>query len=173
MPKRRRLKVSLSAPLMILPLIGIAGFQGYWMRRLYAEEGVQLARETDIAFRDVIDKLQMQHIGSDSFFIKHDLPPNLFLFNMLDSRRTRYADSANPLLPSAAKRNLTISIEEFDDSGSNRARVQGRMLSEDGGMQHTIRYFNSRKGAEPPLSVRQIDSAYQLELAKSHITIPF
>ena len=99
MPKRLRIVLPLAAPLMILAIAGIASFQVYWMRKLYGEEWTQLRRETDIAFRDVVYKLQMQHFSKDTFFTKHDLPPNLFLFNMLDSLRTRFADSFDPGSP--------------------------------------------------------------------------
>lgn len=163
----------LSAPLMILAIIGIASFQGYWMRKLYGQEWMQLRKETDIAFRDVVYKLQMQHFRKDTFFMKHDLPPNLFLFNLLDSMRTRFVDSLDPGPVRGAKRNLTISIQAFDARDSVGPRVVDSLFSADSGAPHVMRYFNSRKDAEPPLSVAQIDSAYRIELLKSHISIPF
>ena len=171
MPKRFRIVFPLSAPLMILAIAGIASFQAYWTRKLYGEEWSQLRKETDIAFRDVVYKLQMQHFSKDTFFTKHDLPPNLFLFNMLDS--LRFIDSFVPGTASGAKRNLTISIQTFDARDTVGPGVQDRLFSTDSGMPHVMRYFNSRKGSESPLSVAQIDSAYKIELLKSHITIPF
>jgi two-component system, OmpR family, phosphate regulon sensor histidine kinase PhoR len=156
----------LSAPLMILAIVGIASFQVYWMRKLYGEEWTQLRRETDIAFRDVVYKLQMQHFSKDTFFTKHNLPPNLFLFNKLDS--LRLADSSDAGPASEAKRKLTISIQEFDARDSGGAHIQGRLVSGDSGGRLLL-----RDGAEPPLSVAQIDSAYRIELLKSHISIPF
>jgi two-component system phosphate regulon sensor histidine kinase PhoR len=173
MGKRRRIAFPPSAPLMILAIVGLASFQIYWMRTLYAKERAELKKETDIAFRDAVYKLQMQYFQKDSLFIKHDLPPNLFLFNLVDSLRSRFADSfgqAHTFL----KRNLTFSVQEFDDD-SVGARVQGRIFSLDSGAPHVLRYFNSRKGKdfEPPLSLKQIDSAYRVELTKSHITVPF
>ena len=158
---------------MILAIAGIASFQAYWTRKLYGEEWTQLRKETDVAFRDVVYKLQMQHFSKDTFFTKHDLPPNLYLFNMLDSMRTRFIDSFDPGTASGAKRNLTISIQTFDARDSVGPGVQDRLFSTDSGVPHVMRYFNSRKDSEFPLSVAQIDSAYKIELLKSHITIPF
>jgi two-component system phosphate regulon sensor histidine kinase PhoR len=163
----------LSAPLMILAFVGIASFQVYWTRKLYGDEWTQLRKETDIAFRDVVYKLQMQHFSKDTFFTKHDLPPNLFLFNLLDSMRTRFVDSFGPGSLPGAERNLTISIQTFEGRDSVGPGVQDRFFRADSGAPHVMRYFNSRKDSEPPLSVAQIDSAYTIELLKSHITIPF
>jgi two-component system phosphate regulon sensor histidine kinase PhoR len=173
MAKRFRIVLPLAAPLMILAIVGIASFQAYWMRKLYSQEWAELRKETDLAFRDVVYKLQMQHFSKDTFFTKHNLPPNLFLFNMLDSMRTRLVDSFDPGPASGGKRSLTVSIQTFDDRDSSGARVQDRLFSTDSGAPHVMRYFNSRKDSEPPLSVAQIDSAYKIELLKSHITIPF
>ncbi len=173
MAKRIRRTIQLSAPLMILAIVGIASFQAYWTRNLYAQEWSELRKETDLAFRDAVYKLQMQHFGKDTLFMKHDLPPNLFLFNMLDSIRTRFVDSFDPGPTSGGKRNLTISIQAFDDRDSVGPRVQDRLFSTGAGAPHVMRYFNSRKDSEPPLSVAQIDSAYKIELAKSHINVPF
>ena len=78
---------------MILAIVGIASFQAYWMRNLYVQEWAELRKETDIAFRDAVYKLQMQQFRKDTLFTKHDLPPNLFVFNLLDSVRTRFIDS--------------------------------------------------------------------------------
>jgi two-component system phosphate regulon sensor histidine kinase PhoR len=158
---------------MILAIVGIASFQAYWMRNLYVQEWAELRKETDIAFRDAVYKLQMQQFRKDTLFTKHDLPPNLFVFNLLDSVRTRFIDSFGSRPPFGDKRNLTVSIEAIDVRDTAGGRMQGRFTSGDSGVPHVMRYFNSRMGSEPPLSVAQIDSAYKRELAKSHITVPF
>jgi two-component system phosphate regulon sensor histidine kinase PhoR len=173
MAKRIRRTIRLSAPLMIVAVVGIAGFQAYWMRNLYAQEWAELRRETDVAFRDAVYKLQMQQFRKDAFFSKHDLPPNLFMLNMLDSMRSRFVDSFDRGPSPGEKRNLTISIDAFDIQDTVGERTQGRFTSGDSGMPHVMKYFNSRIGSEPPLSVEQIDSAYKIELAKSHLTVPF
>jgi two-component system phosphate regulon sensor histidine kinase PhoR len=128
------------------------------MRNLYGIEWADLRKETDIAFRDVVYKLQMQHLRDDSLFIKQGLPPNLFLFNLMDSLRTRFIDSLGPgPLPGDSPR-LTISIREFSTLDSAGHHAQARFIS---------------NGSALPLSAAQIDSAYHIELAKSHITVPF
>jgi two-component system phosphate regulon sensor histidine kinase PhoR len=158
MPKRFRIAIPLAVPLMIVAIVSIAGFQVYWMRVLYSQEWADLKKETDIDFRDVVYKLQMQNLKHDTFFLKHDLPPNLFLFNLMDSMRTRWVDSLHPGSPFGDKHKLAISIQEFDERDSAGQHIKGRVLE---------------RGSEPPLSAAQIDSAYRIELAKNHITVPF
>jgi two-component system phosphate regulon sensor histidine kinase PhoR len=176
----KRDKLRLSAFLMILAIIGIAAFQGYWIRKLYSEGWADLKKETDIAFRDVVYKLQMQHFRNDSLFLKHDLPPNLFLFNLLDSMRSKFIDSGTgSVFPPG--QNMTISIEtHFNHDSSGRdsllrrfTSIQGPILSTDSLTPRMLRYYSSGGAPESPLSVGQIDSAYKKELLKSHITVPF
>jgi two-component system, OmpR family, phosphate regulon sensor histidine kinase PhoR len=176
MAKRIRRTIRLSAPLMILAIVGIASFQVYWMRKLYAQEWAELRKETDLAFRDAVYKLQMQHFRKDSLFQNHDLPPDLFLFNVLDSMRVRFVDSPDPGRPSGDKRKRMITIEAVDLRDTVGSRVQNQVppfLSRDSGAPRQMRYFRSRIGPESPFSVGQIDSAYKIELAKSHINVPF
>ncbi|HLX65935.1 MAG TPA: HAMP domain-containing sensor histidine kinase, partial [Puia sp.] len=156
MPKRTRLALPLAVPLMIVTIVSIAGFQLYWMRMLYAQEWAELKKETDIDFRVVVYKLQMQNLQNDSLFFRHDLPRNLFLFNVVDSLRTRFVDSFDPG-PGPGNR-LAISIREFNTRDSAGRDVRARIVSNE---------------PESPLSTARIDSAYRLELAKSHITVPF
>ena len=176
MAKRIRRTIQLSAPLMILAIVGIASFQVYWMRKLYSQEWAELRKETDIAFRDVVYKLQMQHFSKDTFFTKHNLPPDLFLFNVLDSMRVRFVDSPDPGRPTGDKRKRMITIEAVDLRDTVGSRVQDQVppiFSRDSGAPREMRYFRSRIGPESPFSIVQIDSAYKIELAKSHINVPF
>jgi two-component system phosphate regulon sensor histidine kinase PhoR len=170
---RFRYAIPLSLPLMIAAIIGIGVFQAYWMRKLYSQERMELSKEVDVAFQDVVYKLQLDQIRKDTFFTKHDLPPNIFLFNLLDSLRTKFADSLRPGHLFGHDRGMAISIQTIDHRDTTAIRVQDTVVSADSGAPHILRYFNSRSGSEPPLSVGQIDSAYRKELFKNHITIPF
>jgi two-component system phosphate regulon sensor histidine kinase PhoR len=158
---------------MILAIIGIAGFQTYWMKNLYRQEWQELKKETDVAFRDVVYTLQIEHFRHDTLFRKHDLPPNLFLFNLLDSMRTRFADSLHPGSLFGPNHGVAISIQTIDHRDTTAYRIQDTVLSADSGAPHLLKYFSSRAGADVSLSVEQIDSAYRKELAKNHISVPF
>jgi len=181
MPKVKRDKLRLSALLMILAIIGIAAFQGYWIRKLYSEGWADLKKETDIAFRDVVYKLQMQHFLKDSLFLKHDLPPNLFLFNVLDSIRDKFLDSTVTGSALPPGQHMTISIEtDFNHDSSGRdgvkrrfTSIQGPVLPMDSLTPRMLKYYSAGDVLESPLSIGQIDSAYRKELLKNHITVPF
>src|SRR5689334_21399552 len=87
----------LSKTLMISTIILIAAFQCYWITRLYKDERTNLMKETDVIFRDVVYKLQLQRFKSDTTFAKvfsKNGPDNLFAFNVLDSVREKIVDSA-------------------------------------------------------------------------------
>jgi two-component system phosphate regulon sensor histidine kinase PhoR len=166
---------------MILAIIGIAGFQAYWMRNLYRQEWAELKKETDLSFRDAVYKLQMQRLRSDTLFTKHHLPPNIFLFNLMDSIRTRFVDSFAPSAPLLHDRNVRVSFQVINNPDSldkmrpedTRIQIQDQSINGDSGVTHLLKIYNSRTGSEPPLSIGKIDSAYRLELAKNRITVPF
>lgn len=170
---RFRYAVPLSLPLMIAAIIGIGIFQAYWMSKLYSQERTELSKEVDVAFRDVVYKLQLEQIRNDTFFAKHDLPPNIFLFNLLDSMRTLFTDSLHPGGEFAHQRGMAISIQTIDHRDTTAIRVQDTVVSADSGAPHILKYFHSGPGPEPLLSADKIDSAFRKELAKNHIPINF
>ena len=53
-------KLKISRLMMIVTILLVAGFQGYWITRLYNDEWHNLQRESDFIFRDVVYKLQLQ-----------------------------------------------------------------------------------------------------------------
>jgi two-component system, OmpR family, phosphate regulon sensor histidine kinase PhoR len=173
MAKRFRIGLPLSAPLMILAIVGIASFQVYWMRKLYVEEWTQLKKETDIAFRDVVYKLQMQRFRGDTAFLKHDLPPSLFALDLMDSMRKRFVDSAGLIPPFPDNHTVTFTFQTDDNRDSVGTRIQGRMITGDSSVTHLVKVYSTRHSSGSPLSVKQIDSAYRAELMKTHITVPF
>src|SRR4051794_18702549 len=105
----------LSVILMLFAIIGIAVFQGYWFKNLYSLEWNELKRETDISFRDVLYKLQIQQFRKDSSFPGHGLPENLFVFNVLDSLKNKIAASMPPP-PAGSKMTIAIRTDIHQDS---------------------------------------------------------
>lgn len=172
----------LAALLMIITIVGIAAFQGYWIRKLYVEEWSTLKRETDVAFRDVVYQMQMQRFRKDSglFQIKSiDIkgePNNLFMFHVLDSVRTVLRDSTRPgTLPHPPGRRdkrvaITLDIRhdtfhtEYPNSPPHDAGANQPFV---------IRYLSNKDSAGPPLSTGEIDSAYRQALLKAGITVPY
>ncbi|HEY6901810.1 MAG TPA: histidine kinase dimerization/phospho-acceptor domain-containing protein, partial [Puia sp.] len=68
--KRYTRKIRESAILMIIAIIGIAAFQCYWFKNLYNEEWRTLKRETDLSFKNVLFKLQVDRLKKEVQFSK-------------------------------------------------------------------------------------------------------
>jgi two-component system, OmpR family, phosphate regulon sensor histidine kinase PhoR len=142
-------KLRLSAILMVLAIIGIAAFQGYWIHKLYKEEWTNLRKETDITFQDVIFKLQMQHLGKDSGFINRHLPKL-------------------PGLPAGKDSQVRMFSIAFDDKNS---KLPADFFNES--LPSTFHYMSNSDTSAAPLSTGRIDSLYRQEMRKSQINIPF
>jgi len=168
---------------MVMTILLVAAFQGYWIRKLYVEEWNTLKKETDIAFRDVVYDLQMQRFRKDTALFedlhgpKKKLTGNFFMMGGLDSFKYRLADSSMDQLPHTDKRQLSISIQT-----DLRHDTSFPPPGVDGGLPHggsdavyplIIRYLSGRDSASPPLSIGKIDSAYKKELLKNNITVAY
>jgi two-component system phosphate regulon sensor histidine kinase PhoR len=170
----------LAGLLMVMTIVGVAAFQGYWIRKLYVEEWNTLKKETDVAFRDVVYQLQVQrfHHGNPALsrnmiFVDKKAGDDLFMFNVLDSAKNALKDSARRMGLRPGKREFAISV---------RAEIHRDSLpppivtsSDDPGLNipTIIRYLSSTDSASPPLSIGQIDSAYKKALQKAGITVPY
>src|ERR1700709_616279 len=95
---------------MISTIVLIAAFQFYWINRLYKDEWQNLKKETDVLFRDVTYKLQLQRFRSDTTIFKKDIPDNLFLLDVMDSVKDKFIDSAIHDHVEGKNRQVLISI---------------------------------------------------------------
>lgn len=148
---------------MLFAIVGIAVFQGYWFKNLYSLEWNELKRETDISFRDVLYKLQIQQFRKDSSFSGHSLPENLFVFNVLDSLKNKISASM-PSPPAGSHMTIAIRTDIRHDSPSGDSG---------GAPQAFLKFFRTGDTVNSPLSIGQIDSAYKRELQKSKIDVHY
>jgi len=65
-------KLRASAILMIIAIIGITGFQGYWLKNNYDREKQSLELKTKVAFRQTILNLQASKLKLDKFTVRID-----------------------------------------------------------------------------------------------------
>ena len=173
----------LAAVLMVATIIGVAAFQGYWIRKLYVEEWTTLKKETDLAFRDVVYQLQLQRFHkhaavlfkdgksfSETETVEQIGGDNLFMVNMLDSMKTVLADTVH------GKRHIAVSVKADlrRDSVMPLPGFAGLIAHEPGGaLPMIIRYLSSADSSGPPLSIGEMDSAYKRALLKAGITVPY
>ncbi len=175
----------LAAVLMVMTIVGVAAFQGYWMRKLYVEEWSTLKKEADIAFRDVVYELQIHRFkkGHGNFKDPRILkdtramdgePNNLFMINVLDSVKTVLLDSAARLLPGDQKRKISITLQADVHHDSLPQGFDAKLFHGAGAdLPLIIRYLSNKDSAGSPLSIAEIDSAYRKALLKAGITLPY
>lgn len=180
-------RLTVSKILITATIVLIAAFQWYYLNKLYREEKDSLKKETDVAFRDVIYKLQLQRFRRDTVLFKKDsLHDNLFLFDVMDSVKgviTQSSASTRPgklpkgkIMISVETRKLQDSLPVNDDSIIKRMQTmqENMALPAAGRAGHVIKYFVSGNASvNEPLRVREIDSAYGKELLKSAINVPY
>jgi two-component system, OmpR family, phosphate regulon sensor histidine kinase PhoR len=72
-------KLQIARLLMLAAIVLIAGFQVYWLHKLYSEEASGFKKTTDVVFRETMYKVQAQRLNRDSFFYKYIPEQNSFM----------------------------------------------------------------------------------------------
>lgn len=72
-------KIQIARFLMVVAFVLIAGFQIYWLQKLYVEEASGFKKTTDVVFRETMYKVQAQRLKRDSFFYKYIPEQNNFM----------------------------------------------------------------------------------------------
>ena len=163
---------------MMSTIVLIAAFQFYWITRLYNTEWQNLQKETDVVFRDVVYKLQLQRFRNDTAFFKKGIPDNLFVLDVMDSVRETVVDSVTKQHMMGRERKVMISInkphgsvdEDMIRYNMDSFNLPAPPLDE---TPRIVRFFSNNKTLNDTLSLSAIDSAYKKELFKNNITLPF
>ncbi len=75
-------KLRIAQSMMIGTIVLIAAFQAYWLLKLYNDEWEGLKKETDVVFREVVYKLQVERFKKDTLtfrrFGRNSIDENLF-----------------------------------------------------------------------------------------------
>ncbi len=178
-------RLALSRVLMISTIVLIAGFQVYWIKKLYREEWDGLKKETDVAFRDVMYKLQVSRFRNDTTFFGSHLPDNLFLFDLIDSVKGNIGSGpVHKTVKLNGGGQFTVSVEAnvrhdtlhtIKDSFIRHINtLQSNLQLPGGDTEKVIKYYSGNPVAiNKPLNIKQIDSAYKKELANAGITVPY
>ncbi|MBS1661449.1 MAG: HAMP domain-containing histidine kinase [Bacteroidetes bacterium] len=159
----------LSAVLMLIAIIGIATFQCYWLKNQFSEEWMALKRETDLSFKDVVYRLQVQRFQRDILLSR----PMDTIVNL---------GALAPLPHPEARQHLSISVTTTmrQDSGqrfvtrSDSPQKIGFVKDiffafSDSAHPFKLRYSNDSTPFPTP---EGLDSLYGKELTKNKIFIP-
>lgn len=168
-------KKILSKGLIIVTIILIAAFQCYWINRLYKQEMVGLSRETDVLFRDVVYKLQLQRFKEDTVLFKKGAPDNLFAFDVITGIRQMINDTLHSISDKrhdSPRKRIMISLHT--KKLANSLDVDSFTMATAPGDPYTmLRYTSGTKTINDSLPLRQIDSAYKVELRKNKIYVGY
>ncbi len=117
MLKSRISKLQIARFLMIAAIILIAGFQVYWLHKLYSEEASGFKKTTDVVFRETMYKVQAQRLNRDSFFYKYIPEQNSFMGDvaeLVNSKIPRISFSTNTN-EQGAEMSFSTNIDSSED----------------------------------------------------------
>ncbi|MEP7317309.1 MAG: HAMP domain-containing sensor histidine kinase [Panacibacter sp.] len=172
-------KLRLSKALMTGTILLIVAFQCYWINRLYNDEWLGLKKQSDVIFRDVVYKLQLQRFRNDTGFFDKSIPDNLFVLDVIDSVKEKMIDSAMKHTDERGRQvNISVISGIHHDSMNETYMTTERTIDSipmpsalNGGPPRLIKYFSSNKVIRDTLPLAKIDSAYKAELLKNGITL--
>jgi two-component system, OmpR family, phosphate regulon sensor histidine kinase PhoR len=78
-------KLGTARVLMAATILLIAGFQVYWIKKLYHEEDNNFRKTADVIFRDAMYKLQAERFTGDTLVFKGMPEDNLFMTDIISS----------------------------------------------------------------------------------------
>lgn len=169
-----------SVVLMICSIVLVVAFLAYWITRLYNDERNKLSTQSDVLFKDVVYRLQLQRFRADTMFFSKQVPDNLFLMDVIDSAKRMFNDSIHKPGISLQHENVVIRVMHGNKDSVTDANMHfirededSAMLPKPGKPARIVRYLSQNKIINDSLSVRQLDSAYKIVLLKNNIYLPF
>lgn len=183
------------ALLMGVAILGITGFQLYWLRQNYTREKKTLSLKTEIAFRETIMHLQVAKLkldgtvwnrgdsgkGKTRFIVQEDngehlnvrFKPKEDIVSTINVIRSKLKDSMR-LEPDGKPGIVTItmnntSVNDNGDSIKFDRHIQGPV----GRGNHIVSLLYGVDSLQDSLRLTEIDSAYTLVLKKEKLSIPF
>lgn len=162
-------KLRWSAILMLIAIVGIAAFQCYWFKNQFSEEWMAVKRETDLSFKDVVYRLQVQRFQTELNFSKQ-----------LDTVVQLGAVAPLPHPGSEHRMSISLTTSITPDSGQKMVMLRNALPKKypfikevffafsDSSHPFTLRYASDT--ARFP-TIGELDSAYGKELIKNKITM--
>ena len=158
--------------LMVLTILGITGFQLYWLGQAYEREKRTLEIRTNMAFRETVHSLQATKLKLDKSF------PDSIAGNKRKGsgpQRIRYmpeekiAGVANVLRDrmkdSGAIDRMILLTDRASDTGQQSARFMNR--------KRVMQFLYDMDSLQDSITVQEIDSAYSLRLDQQGLKVPF
>lgn len=177
--------------LMSVAILGVAGFQAYWLRQNYVREKTALELKTNAAFRETMIQLQAAKLKLDGahWLSKTEKPMVRIVMTgekdslaMVHNPRQEVVSTVNiirdKVFDSIRKKgekgmvismnNTTVKFREADS-----AHLLHRFHAPPGDSDLLINLLYGVDSLQEPIRVSEIDSAYSLRLKKEKLDIPF
>jgi two-component system phosphate regulon sensor histidine kinase PhoR len=190
-------KLRWSAILMSITILGITGFQAYWLKQNYAREEKALAIKSEAAFRETIQQLQVTQLKLDGFTqdlgkkgkVKvimtdgHDeefnvhINPKREIVSTINVIQSRIKDSLKKF--QTARPGMIISMNKTSwVNGKDSLKFIQRdsfdnKIIPDPMRDHIFNVLYGVDSLQDSLKLKEINTAYALALKKEKIDVPF
>ncbi|MEP7163158.1 MAG: HAMP domain-containing sensor histidine kinase [Ferruginibacter sp.] len=184
-------KLHLQSLLMITAIIGVTGFQLFWLNQTYRREEKSLAIKTDLAFRDAIQELQVVKLKLDSLPGDTSRPTKVRMFfrDSIDESVTVKMNGGKAIIStinvirkkagdgsikdSVLKNGIFISKDqtyfnrklELPGTGANDKNIPDR--------DHLFRLLYGMDSIQDTLKIAEINTALTRHLKQQNAMVPF
>jgi len=176
--------------LMLISIVGIAAFLGYWLKENFDREKNTLRINAESNFRETIQQLQIvklkvNGISRDSlhdkkitYFISNDssakhilgnLPQKEQILSTINILKQKFHDSLKK--DTSGKIKMFVSIDERSVNHDDSFRFTPQIPHD--GHDHVIQFLYGIDSLQEPLKLKEIDSAYHAALQKQKSDVPF
>ena len=175
---------------MVITIVGITGFQAYWVKQNYDREKRSLDIKTDITFKETIRQLQASKLQLDRIFPDSQHKKNIRVFIDKDGKK-EVMWRENPETEMVTT--INVLRDKLKDSLSKQAFKTGMAISMDKSTlkfkrDSSIHFFENRitpsgdniirflynvDSLQDSIKVVEIRAAYSEALSKQDIEIPF
>jgi two-component system phosphate regulon sensor histidine kinase PhoR len=171
--------------LMSVTILGILGFQLYWLQQNYSREKKTLSIKTDVSFRETILRLQASKLNLE------DLEPGIpgsgkVKVMMTDGEQTQVrftpkeeivstinviGDKARDTMTVPLKKGMMITMNNRGRLRNDSLEFQTRISGS--GREHIFDFLYGVDSLQDSIKVSEITDAYKQSLDKQKINIPF
>jgi two-component system phosphate regulon sensor histidine kinase PhoR len=190
----KKKKIIADPLLMLLTILVVTGFQGYWLYNTYSREQKTLEIKSQVSFQETVRRLQASKLklqlpfGPDSMHQDnvriymddeiHDLQPGMMktrlpqeeIITMVNAVRNKMYDSLKTIIPGAPP--IVIGMKNRKPF-PGKDSVIGKQISLIGNKDKLFKMLYGVDSLQDSLRTSEMDSAYRLELGRQHLNVPF
>lgn len=174
-------------------ILGITGFQLYWLRQNYDREKKTLSAKTEIAFHEAVQQLQVSKLRLDGLMVDSTQMGKIRMFkegmdeqvsirftpkheivSTINVLRSKMSDSAkkNPGVRGGGMM-ITMNKSEYRTVNRDSMQFTTALPPIRDKRDHVLQLLYGIDSLQDTLKLNEIDSAYREKLAKEGLIIPF